>query len=289
MSVSGVGVTAVAVAAARALESARDDALVHDPWASLLVDESGVAVPFPKRWPGEGERIPAIEQSMLLGAAYIGLRTRFIDDELRSTGARQVVILGSGLDTRSWRLEWPAGTRVFELDGAEVIRFLGSAMAAAGASPICERVPLAADVTAPWASLIVAHGFSPGEPTHWMLEGLLPYLSAHDQQGVLDDVVALSAPDSRVVIERAPALTDTPETREQLRTFAAATGIPFDDLLARTDPPDPATVLEAAGWASASVSVEDLESRYGRPLGVERGEPAPQSQRGGFVTAHLPR
>lgn len=287
MSVTGVGVTAVAVAAARALESDRHDALVRDRWAALLVAESGVAVPFPKKWPDDPDQVPLVELSMLLGAAYIGLRTRFIDDELGATGARQVVILGSGLDTRSWRLDWAAGTRVFELDSAEVVDFLGRTMDAAGAAATCIRIPLAADVTAPWASRIVACGFSPAEPTHWVLEGLLPYLSAHDQRGVLDDIVALSAPGSRAVIERAPALTDTPETRERLRTFAAATGIPFDELLARTDPPDPAVVLGTAGWDSQSVSVEDLANRYRRPLRVERSEPAPEVQRGGFITATL--
>lgn len=287
MVVSGVGVTAVAVAAARALESDRDDALVHDPWAALLVDASGVTVPFPKRWPADVDQVPAVDQSMLLGAAYIGLRTRFIDDELTGARARQIVILGSGLDTRSWRLAWPTGARVFELDSAEVVEFLGTTMDTVGASPSCIRIPLAADVTAPWASRIVASGFSPAEPTHWVLEGLLPYLSAHDQRGVLDDIITLSAPGSQAVIERAPALTDTPETRERLRTFAGSTGIPFDDLLARTDPPDPAEVLGTAGWTSRSVSIEDLETRYQRPLTVERGEPAPESQRGGFITATL--
>lgn len=289
MSVSGVGVTAVAVAAARALESDRDDALVHDPWAAMLVRQSGVAVPFPERWPDDLDQVAAVEQSMLLGATYIGLRTRFIDDELQNTTARQIVILGSGLDTRAWRLDWPAGTRIFELDAPEVVQFLTTTMDATGASPKCTRIPMAADVTAPWASSLVAHGLAPSEPTHWVLEGLLPYLSAHDQRAVLDDIVSLSGPASRAVIERAPALTDSPETRERLRAFSAATGIPFDDLLARTNPPDAAGLLAAAGWETRAVSVEDIESRYSRPLRVERGQPTPASQRGGFITAHLAR
>jgi methyltransferase (TIGR00027 family) len=288
MTVSGVGVTAVAVAASRALESDRPDALVSDPWAALLVSRSGVEVPVPSRWPAESEDVPAIEQSMLLGASYIGLRTRLIDDELLAHGLRQAVILGSGLDTRAWRLDWPADARVFELDDAKVTDFLTETMADAGAAPRCERIPLAADVTEPWAARIVASGFSPGTPTHWVLEGLLPYLSAHDQRGVLDDIVALSTPGSRAVIERAPALTDSPETREQLRTFSITTGIPFDDLLARTDPPDPADALASAGWRTVSVTLEELENRYRRPLQVERDASGSVSQRGGFVLAERP-
>jgi methyltransferase (TIGR00027 family) len=287
VTVSGVGVTAVAVAAARALESDRVDALVHDPWAARLVEASGVTVPFPKRWPANVDEVPAIEQSMLLGAAYIGLRTRFIDDELLASHARQIVILGSGLDTRAWRLSWPPGAHLFELDGPDMVEFLAATMTASEAVPTCTRTTLTADVTEPWASNLVAAGFSPGRPTHWVLEGLLPYLSSHDQHAVLDDIISLSAPGSCAVIERAPALTDTPESREQLRTFSAATGIPFDDLLARTNPPDPAAVLTAAGWQSLNTTVEDLEQRYARSLQPDRSEPRTDSQRGGFVTARL--
>lgn len=283
--------TAVAVAAARALESDRPDALVQDPWAATLVRESGVAVPFPERWPVDLGDVPAVEHSMLLGAMYIGLRTRFIDDELRAGGVSQVVVLGSGLDTRSWRLDWPVGTRVFELDSPAVVEFLDRTMDAAGATPTADRTALAADVTAPWASAIVRAGLRPDHPTHWVLEGLLPYLSAHDQSALLDDIIALSAPGSRAVIERAPALTDTPETRERLETFSLATGIPFDELLARTDPPDPAAVLRAAGWMVEEVDVGDLERRYDRSLRIDRNdEPSASSepsQRGGFVSGRL--
>lgn len=291
MPVEGVGVTAVAVAAARALEFDRADALVEDPWAATLVRESGVAVPFPERWPADPDDVPAVEHSMLLGAMYIGLRTRFIDDELRAGGVPQVVILGSGLDTRSWRLDWPVGTRVFELDSPDVIDFVTTTMDAAGATPTAERTALAADVTAPWASAIVRAGLRLDRPTHWVLEGLLPYLSSHDQSALLDDILALSAPGSRAVIQRAPALTDTPETRERLETFSLATGIPFDELLARTDPPDPAAVLRAAGWTVEEVGVGDLERRYDRPLHIHgNDEPSASSepsQRGGFVSGQL--
>ncbi|MWB97810.1 SAM-dependent methyltransferase [Agromyces seonyuensis] len=287
-SVTGVGVTAVAVAAARALESDRPDSLVADPWAARLVRASGVAVPFPERWPDRLEDVPEIERSLLIGAGYIGLRTRFIDDELRSGGLTQAVILGSGLDTRAWRLDWPAGARVFELDDAEVVGFLEAAMAAAGAVPACERSAVPGDVTLAWAAKLVTAGFRLGEPTHWVLEGLLPYLTAHDQRALLDDVIALSGPGSRAVIERAPALVDTPETRERLETYALATGIPLDELLQRTDPPDPVEVLGDAGWRAEEVQVSGLERRYGRALRIDAADEPADGGRGGFVTAIAP-
>jgi methyltransferase (TIGR00027 family) len=291
MPITGVGVTAVAVAAARALESTRSDALIHDPWAALLVRAADVSTPFPERWPDRLDEVSSVDHSMLLGAMYIGMRTRFIDDELRAAGLPQVAVLGSGLDTRSWRLDWSADTRVFELDTPEVVAFVEAAMTVAGVAVRCRRTAVPADVTKPWALTLVRAGFDPGTPAHWVLEGLLPYLTAHDQRQVLDDVLALSTPGSRAVIERAPALTDTPETRERLVAFSSATGIPLEDLLARTDPPDPATVLFDAGWDVEEVSVPDLELRYARRLVVDRGDAAASgdgSSRGGFVIARRP-
>lgn len=278
--------TSVAVAAARALEASRPDSLVTDPWAAALVERSGVQTPFPTEWPSEPASLPAWDRSMLLGASYIGLRTRFIDDRLLADPLPQVVTLGSGLDTRAWRLDWPEGTTVFELDSAEVIALVDSVLASCDARLGCRRVAVAADVTAPWAATIVAQGFIPSQPTHWVLEGLLPYLSAHDQASVLDDVIHLSAPGSAAVIERAPALEDTPETRERLRELALATGMPMDEVLALTSPPDPAAMLSAAGWVVSDLTVADLERRYRRPLSA--GSPADSKGRGGFVIAQRP-
>lgn len=282
--VEGVGTTAVAAAAARALEATRDDALVRDEWAAALVEASGRSVPFPATWPRDLSQVSPLERSMLLGSSYLGLRTRFLDDELLEGGLAQIVILGSGLDTRAWRLDWPDGTTVFELDGSPVLALVARVLGGVAAS--ARRVPIEADVTDPWASKILAHGFDPRRATHWVLEGLLPYLSAHDQAALLDDIVLLSAPGSRAVIERAVPIEDTPATRERLETFALATGLPMDEVLARTDPPDPVAVLEAAGWRAESRVLAELERRYDRPLRATGGSDAPS--RGGFVTAVRP-
>ncbi len=219
-----------------------------------------------------------------MGASYIGLRTRFIDDESLGRGIRQVVILGSGLDTRAWRLDWAEGTTVFELDSAEVIALVDDVMESSDVSARCRRVAVAADVTEPWAGAIVSRGFVPSEPTMWILEGLLPYLGAHDQGAVIDDVIHLSAPGSAAVIERAPAIQDTPETRARLQEMSRATGMPMDELLARADPPDPAALLSAAGWTAVELSVAALEQRYARTVDLD-GTAAGES-RGGFVVAH---
>ena len=282
----GVASTAVAVAAGRALESSRPDALVRDPWAAVLVERAGVQFTFPERWPDDPLSVEPFEQSLLIGSLYVGLRTRFIDDQVAAAGLRQVVILGSGLDTRAWRLDWPVGTVVFELDAPEIIDFVSSVMEGEVAS--CTRIPIAADVTAPWASRIVANGFRPDAPTTWVMEGLLPYLSAADQSALLDDLTALSAPGSHAVIERATAIEDSPQARERLETFSRMTGLPMTEVLARADPPDPATVLTEHGWTTGHVSIAALEKRYGRTLSLDASKSAPAGTRGGLVLARRP-
>ena len=58
----GVASTAVAVAAGRALESSRPDALVRDPWAAALVERAGVQFAFPERWPDDPLSVEPLEQ-----------------------------------------------------------------------------------------------------------------------------------------------------------------------------------------------------------------------------------
>jgi hypothetical protein len=73
------------------------------------------------------------------GAAFWAqavIRTRFIDDWVLGAarqGLRQVVLVAAGLDTRAYRLEWPVGTAVYELDLPPVFVFKDSVLAEVGA------------------------------------------------------------------------------------------------------------------------------------------------------------
>jgi hypothetical protein len=77
----------------------------------------------------------------------------------------------------------------------------------------------------------------------------------------------------------------------------------MDELLARADPPDPAKLLEAAGWECSEVTVQELCRTYGRSLSLtDPVGPGPvqaasagadptkgsSASRGGFVTAWKP-
>jgi methyltransferase (TIGR00027 family) len=158
-----------------------------------------------------------------------------------------------------------------------------------------------ADLSLPWREQLLAAGFDPGQPTTWILEGLLPYLDAASQHAVLVEVTVLSAPGSRAVMERAVPLPKTDDIEAKLREFSEQTGLPMSELLARADPPDPVELLEPAGWRCSGHTVEELCSTYGRVLSLDApdaeqpgpretapDQPNQDQSRGGFVTAWLP-
>jgi methyltransferase (TIGR00027 family) len=291
----GVSLTALAVAAGRAVETSRADALIQDPFAAALVKAAHSHVEFPTAWPPAPEAISPLQQPLLLASIYIGVRTRFIDDLLESAPAMQTVVLGAGLDTRTHRLSWPADSRVFEIDHANVLDFKAAVLAGLAATPSCELVTLAADLSEPWRALLLASGFDPAQPATWILEGLLPYLDSAAQLAVLTQVAELSAPGSRAVIERAVPLPKTDDFEAKLREYSQQTGLPMSQLLARADPPDPAEVLASAGWRCSGHTVQELCATYGRTLSLKphdrhepEQQPARDHSRGGFVTAWRP-
>jgi methyltransferase (TIGR00027 family) len=288
----GLPLTALAVAAGRAVETSRPDALVADPFALALVDAARSHVDFPTSWPADPETASPRQQPLLLASIYIAVRTRFIDDFLQSEPpTTQAVLLGAGLDTRAYRLPWRDGSRVFEIDHANVLEFKADVLGRLSAAPQCELITVASDLELPWREPLVAAGFDPLQPTTWILEGLLPYLDASAQLSVLRDVAALSAPGSRAVIERTVPLPKTDDVEAKLREFSLQTGLSMAELLARADPPDPLELLTAAGWQCSGHSVQELCATYNRVLSLDApGEstppqPASAQSRGGFVTA----
>jgi methyltransferase (TIGR00027 family) len=137
----GVAKTALGVARARARESRREDRLFGDPYAQAFVEAApGVFPQEPATW----QQRAALGPLAPLGAAFHAhavIRTRFFDDYLAGAagaGCRQVVLLAAGLDTRAFRLAWPAGVRLFEVDLPGVLAFKEPVLAACGAVPRCQ-------------------------------------------------------------------------------------------------------------------------------------------------------
>src|ERR1044072_4102692 len=179
---SSVGATATMVAAARALVTRIDGALISDPYAEPLVRAVGVDV-FTRLATGE-----------LDPSAFD------IDDDKNAGMDR----MADNLDSRAYRLQWPVGTVVYEVDQPQVIAFKTKALADIGAEPTAERRVVAIDLRFDWPAALKEAGFGPEKPTAWSAEGLLGYLPPEAQDNLLDTITTLSAQGSRVATESAP-------------------------------------------------------------------------------------
>jgi methyltransferase (TIGR00027 family) len=203
---TSVGATATMVAAQRALASAGPEPLIDDPFAAPLVRAVGIDV-YTRLVDG---KIPVGEDSGFDPARMargMAVRTRFYDqffvDATRS-GIRQAVIVAAGLDARAYRLPWPKGTVVYEVDMPDVIEFKTSTLGELGAEPTAERRTVAVDLRDDWPAALQAAGFDPHAPVAWSAEGLVVYLPSDAQDALFDHITKLSAPGSRLALEFVP-------------------------------------------------------------------------------------
>lgn len=200
---SSVGATATMVAAARAMASREPDALIADPLAEPLVRAVGLDF-FNRMLDGEFSGADDATRSI---TTVMAVRTRFFDDfflAATGSGTQQAVILASGLDARAYRLQWPAGVVVYEIDQPKVIEFKNSTMASIGAEPTATRRAVSIDLREDWPAALRHNGFDDSKPTAWSAEGLLVYLPPDAQDRLFDDIAALSAPGSRLATEYHP-------------------------------------------------------------------------------------
>jgi methyltransferase (TIGR00027 family) len=202
---SSVGATATMVAASRAIASQGPDPLLDDPLADPLVRAVGLP-PFIRLLDGEVSFDDSDDPSHARRARVeqMAVRTRFFDDFFIAAtegGLRQGVILASGLDTRAYRLPWPAGTVVYEIDQPQVIDFKTSTLADLGANPTAERRTVSIDLRDDWPTALRQQGFDVSQPAAWSAEGLLPYLPPEAQDRLFDNITALSAPGSQLATE----------------------------------------------------------------------------------------
>ncbi|MGH3848753.1 MAG: SAM-dependent methyltransferase [Pseudonocardiaceae bacterium] len=262
---SGVGVTAVGAAWARAAESQRPDRLFDDPIAVAVVERGQRELA--KLFSGDEaslERAPFDEQAATAFVEYAAVRTRYFDDclsEACAAGCRQVVILAAGMDARAFRLLWPAGTRLYELDRPEVLAYKEDMVAAAGVLPRCERHTVAADLAADWITALRAAGFQGGQHTAWLAEGLLNYLTDKDNNMLVSTVGRLSGSGSTLALEviRASAIRDGPMAA--IADRAANSGAPW-----RSGVDDPAGWLAGHGWRARVDNPFEVAVGYGRQL-----------------------
>jgi methyltransferase (TIGR00027 family) len=256
-----VGLTALGVAAIRAAETARSDRLFADPCAARFVRAAGYersagSEPSTKEEVAERQRL----------TEWVGVRTRFLDDVVRSAcaqGCRQVVILGAGLDARAFRLEFPEGTRLWELDLAGVLSFKEMVVQAEAWVPRCERTTVEIDLSEDWGGMLQDAGFDARAQVVWVAEGLLAYLSAEVRDALIVTTAALSVAGSRFGLTLA-ARTPT----EELRPASTRVGSKprnYKALFQSTAPDDPRWWLAAHGWRAELFDVAERSDSYGRP------------------------
>ncbi|HTY32605.1 class I SAM-dependent methyltransferase [Mycobacterium sp.] len=202
---SSVGATATMVAAARALASAEPNAIISDPFAAPLVRAVGLDF-FIRLVDGDvlPSDAPGGERDLQLETDSIAVRTRFFDDFFLNAardGVTQSVILAAGLDARAYRLAWPPGSVVYEVDQPKVVEFKSAAMANLGAESTADRRTVAVDLREDWPEALRRSGFDPSHPTSWSAEGLLMYLPPDAQDRLFDNITGLSAPGSKLATE----------------------------------------------------------------------------------------
>jgi methyltransferase (TIGR00027 family) len=243
----GVSATARWTAAARAEESRRPDALFTDELAEALAGPEGFA-----RWERYGN--PGVTE-------FLAIRTRYLDEVIgRSSHLTQVVLVAAGLDTRSVRLDWPAGTVLYELDQPDLMEWKEKRLAELAAAHRCDRHGIGTDLTGPWYESLRAAGWDPSAPTLWIVEGLLFYLPEDDARTLLTTLAAWSAPGSVLagdVISHQSMISEF--TQDGLRRLRED-GCPW---LWGTDRPE--DLLAACGWTVADLKTPGEEgASFGR-------------------------
>ena len=265
---SSVGATATMVAAARAVASREPDAIIDDPFAEPLVRAVGMDF-FNRLLDGE---IGLVEgdggDATRLMVDVMAVRTKFFDDFFTGAdGIRQAVILASGLDARAYRLEWPAGTVVYELDQPKVIEFKNATMSSIGATPTAERRAVSIDLREDWPAALRGNGFDDTKPTAWIAEGLLVYLPPDAQDRLFDEITALSAPGSRLATEYHPdAGASMGQRAEAIRDRWKAHGfdVNFADLFYPGERNPVVDYLAGHGWQVTARTRSEMFEKYGR-------------------------
>jgi methyltransferase (TIGR00027 family) len=242
------------MAAARARESERPYRLFDDPLAAALAGPEGFA------WLERMEPVPGFGGPAL----YVVVRTRFFDDFLLyacwGVGVRQVVLMAAGMDARAFRLNWPPGTRLYELDRPAVFAAKDEGLASARARPACERHAIGVDLGHPsWSEALLKAGYQAREPSVWLMEGLLFYLSGAAVWKLLGTTGALAVARSLLGVDLMNRdLLSSPTMRPLLRAFArrgASGGFGTND---------PEALLAEHGWAAEAIQAGEWSANYGR-------------------------
>ncbi len=288
---TSVGSTALFVAAARALEAQKPEPLALDPyaeefcraaggqWAAVLDGDDGSV--------GDGAGRLRTEFGAYF-VSYQAARTKYFDGYFvaaAEAGIRQIVLLAAGLDSRAYRLPWPDGAVVYELDQPRVLQFKRDTLSELGAEPTAVRREVAVDLRDDWQGALTAAGFDPSRPSAWIAEGLLIYLPAAAQEQLFAGIDALSAPGSRVAVEEGRPMPEQAfAAKKQEERDAGLTGTFFT--LVYNEQHAPAEEwFTGRGWSAEATALSGYLERVGRPIPSDDPEAGPMAESISLVSA----
>jgi methyltransferase (TIGR00027 family) len=272
------------------LEAQKPDPLAVDPFAEVFC--RAVGGPAADVLDGKAPEHPL--KTADFGEHFVNFqaaRTKYFDEyfgRAAEAGVRQIVVLAAGLDSRAYRLPWPDGTTIFELDQPQVLEFKREVLAEHGAKPHAERREVAVDLREDWPQALRDSGFDPGKPSAWIVEGLLIYLPATAQQQLFTGLDALAAPGSHAAIEDgAPLPPDEFAAKVEEERAAAAEGdqrlffqLVYNEQFAPAD-----QWLGARGWTANPTPLADYLRQVGRPVPGPDTEAGPMIARNTLVSA----
>lgn len=265
---SSVGATATLVAAARAAASRRPRPVVTDPFAEPLVRAVGVDL-FTRIAAGD---LDAVDADGNLGFPRMidtfAARALFFDNyfaDAGMAGLQQAVIVASGLDSRPYRLSWPAGTTVYEIDQPEVIEFKASTLSKLGATSTAEHRAVGIDLRDDWPAALLGAGFDIGQPTAWLAEGvLIGFLPQEAEVRLLDNIVSLSGDGSRLAADYGQVAGHSAEDQQHAVMMTdrwRELGLDLD--IATLTYPGPHTDVAAHLWSHGWITVtSDLSELF---------------------------
>jgi methyltransferase (TIGR00027 family) len=278
---TSVGSTALFVAAARALEAQKPDPAAIDPYAEVFCRAAG----------GDWAAVldggaPDHPLKTEFGEHFVNfqaVRTRYFDNYFLAAaeaGVRQIVLLAAGLDSRAYRLPWPDGTVVFELDQPQVLEFKREALARHGGAPTAERREVAVDLRNDWPRALRDNGFDPSKPSAWIAEGLLIYLPAAAQQQLFTGIDSLAAPGSHLAVEESvPLAADAFEAKRD-EELSGGNDRTFFTLVYNEQHAPAHEFFGSRGWWAVDTPLPYQLRSLGRPV------PAADTE-AGFMTGNI--
>ncbi len=178
--IENVSDTAFWIAHYRAVESARPDALFHDPFAALLAGE-------------QGKNIAETMPMSFMTEWFVAIRTCIIDHYIQTAIAESVdtvVNLGAGLDTRPYRMDLPGTFLWVEADYPRMIEFKENRLS--GEVPRCKLERIAVDLADRSARQQLLTAVDARSKKLLVLtEGVVTYLSIEEAGSLADDLKAM--------------------------------------------------------------------------------------------------